>query len=269
MQVEISETINKVGEVIFGEIYKTNKFRYSPKKDFNFNKYIDETPYGLANNEIGIKIITPYNDIDELTQYDLRQLSTRENNMIVKLSNDTTFLEEIEESLKIEKYMRLNSGSRSNATIEAIKIRKGEEKNERRERANLILRENIKSAEIYVNGNLLEIKEKEPNDRINDGLRALVDVVYSKLSYIKKNISTSREIQDILAKENKVQLGFEETNEDANKLAIDEVLRYIERYSVGASVTVKTIMNNFSKSPFGWDEIDIQAIVAKLFKEQK
>lgn len=269
MQVEISETINKVGEVIFGEIYKTNKFRYSPKKDFNFNKYIDETPYGLANNEIGIKIITPYNDIDELTQYDLRQLSTRENNMIVKLSNDTTFLEEIEESLKIEKYMRLNSGSRSNATIEAIKIRKGEEKNERRERANLILRDNIKSAEIYVNGNLLEIKEKEPNDRINDGLRALVDVVYSKLSYIKKNISTSREIQDILAKENKVQLGFEETNEDANKLAIDEVLRYIERYSVGASVTVKTIMNNFSKSPFGWDEIDIQAIVAKLFKEQK
>lgn len=269
MQVEISETINKVGEVIFGEIYKTNKFRYSLKKDFNFNKYIDETPYGLANNEIGIKIITPYNDTDELTQYDLRQLSTRENNMIVKLSNDTTFLEEIEESLKIEKYMRLNSGSRSNATIEAIKIRKGEEKNERRERANLILRENIKSAEIYVNGNLLEIKEKEPNDRINDGLRALVDVVYSKLSYIKKNISTSREIQDILAKENKVQLGFEETNEDANKLAIDEVLRYIERYSVGASVTVKTIMNNFSKSPFGWDEIDIQAIVAKLFKEQK
>ncbi|WP_270659444.1 BREX system P-loop protein BrxC [Paraclostridium bifermentans] len=269
IQVEISETINKVGEVIFGEIYKTNKFRYSPKKDFNFNKYIDETPYGLANNEIGIKIITPYNDTDELTQYDLRQLSTRENNMIVKLSNDTTFLEEIEESLKIEKYMRLNSGSRSNATIEAIKIRKGEEKNERRERANLILRENIKSAEIYVNGNLLEIKEKEPNDRINDGLRALVDVVYSKLSYIKKNISTSREIQDILAKENKVQLGFEETNEDANKLAIDEVLRYIERYSVGASVTVKTIMNNFLKSPFGWDEIDIQAIVAKLFKEQK
>ncbi|MDO7203418.1 hypothetical protein Q5M85_03440 [Paraclostridium bifermentans] len=87
----------------------------------------------LQTMKIGIKIITPYNDTDELTQYDLRQLSTRENNMIVKLSNDTTFLEEIEESLKIEKYMRLNSGSRSNATIEAIKIRKGEEKNERRE----------------------------------------------------------------------------------------------------------------------------------------
>ena len=269
MQVEISETINKVGEIIFAEIYKTNKFRYSPKKDFSFNKYIDNTPQGLANNEIGVKIITPYNDIDELTQYDLRAMSSRENNVIVKLSNDTTFLEEIEESLKIEKYMRLNSGSRSNATIEAIKMRKGEEKNERRDRANLLLRENIRTAEIYVNNNLLEIKEKNPDDRINEAFRALVDVVYSKLGYIKKNISTSREIQDILSQDNVVQMGFEGTNEDANKLAIDEVIRFIERYSIGSSITVKSIMNNFSKAPYGWEEIDIQGIVAKLFKEQK
>ena len=269
MQVEISETIGKVGEIIFGEIYKANKFRYSPKKAFSFNKYIDETPYGLANHEIGVKIITPYNDIDELTQYDLRQLSARENNVIIKLSNDTTFLEEIEESLKIEKYMRLNSGSRSNATIEAIKIRKGEEKNERRERANLLLKENIRTSEVFVNGNLIEIKEKNPDERINDGLRNLVDVVYSKLSYIKKNINTSREIQEILSKENIVQMGINEITEDPNKLAIDEVLRYIERYSIGSSITVKSIMNNFSKAPFGWEEIDIQAIVANLFKDQK
>lgn len=269
MPVEISETINKVGEIIFGEIYKTNKFRYSPKKDFSFNKYIDETPYGLTNNEIGIKIITPYNDNDDLTQYDLRAMSARENNVIIKLSNDNTFLEEIEESLKIEKYMRLNSGSRSNATIEAIKMRKGEEKNERRERANLILRENIKSADIYVENNLLEIKEKNPDDRINDGFRALVDSVYNKLGYIKKHISTSRDIQDILSQDNVVQMGFEGANDDANKLAIDEVARYVERYSVGASITVRTILNNFSRAPFGWEELDIQAIIAKLLKEQK
>ena len=28
-------------------------------------------------------------------------------------------------------------------------------------------------------------------------------------------------------------------------------------------------MNNFSKAPYGWEEIDIQGIVAKLFKDQK
>lgn len=269
MHVDISETINKVGEIIFEEIYKTSKFRYSSKKDFSFNKYIDNTPQGLTNNEIGIKIITPYNDVDELTQYDLRAMSSRENNVIIKLSNDTTFLEEIEESLKIEKYMRLNSGSKINATIETIKIRKGEEKNERRERANLLLRENIKTAEIYVNNNLLEIKEKNPEDRINEALKLLVETVYSKLGYIKKNISTTKEIQEILSQDNKVQISFEKVSEDANKLAIDEVIRFVERYSIGASITVKSIINNFSKAPYGWEEIDIQGIIAKLFKEQK
>ncbi|WP_343336882.1 BREX system P-loop protein BrxC [Terrisporobacter petrolearius] len=269
MQVDIGETINKVGEIVFGEIYKTTKFRYTPKKDFSFNKFIDETPYGLTNNEIGIKIITPYHDIDELTAYDLRQLSAKENNVIVKLGNDTTFLEEIEESLKIDKYMRLNSGSKSNATIEAIKIRKGEEKNERRERANLLLRENIKTAEIYVNGNLVEIKEKEATDRINKGLRTLVDVTYNKFSYIKKNISSSKEIIDYLNKENHVQLGLNPLDEEPNKLAIDEVLRFVERYSIGSSVTVKSIITEFSKKPYGWEELDIQSLIAKLFKEQK
>ncbi len=269
MQVEIGETINKVGEIVFGEIYKTTKFRYSPKKDFSFNKYIDDIPYGLTNNEIGIKIITPYYGAVDDDSYALKQLSARENNVIIKLNDDSTFLSEIEESLKIDKYMRLNSGSKSNATVEAIKIRKGEEKNERRERANLLLRENIKTAEIYVNGKLVEIKEKEATERINEGLRALVDVTYNKFSYIKKNISSSKEIIDYLNKENHVQLGLNPLDEEPNKLAIDEVLRFVERYSIGSSVTVKSIITEFSKKPYGWEELDIQNIIAKLFKEQK
>ena len=46
MQVEIGETIEKVKEIVFGDIYRTTKFRYSNKKDFAFNKYIDESAQG-------------------------------------------------------------------------------------------------------------------------------------------------------------------------------------------------------------------------------
>lgn len=270
INIEMSETINKVGEIVFAEIYKNNKFRYSAKKDFSFNKFIDSTPYGVANHEIGVRIITPYNDMDDMSVQDLRMLSARENNVIVKLSNDTTFLEEIEESLKIEKYMRLNSGSKSNSNIEAIKIRKAAEKNDRRERANLILSDLIRSADIYVNNNTLDIKEKNPDDRINDSLKTLVDIVYSKLGYIKKNISSTREIGDILSVDSNKQITMDVTSEDVNKNAIDEINRFVERNSLGSSsTTVKSIMNNFIKAPFGWEELDIQAIIAKLFKDQK
>lgn len=268
ISIEISETINKVGEIVFEEIYKNNKFRYSPKRDFSFNKYIDSTSYGLANNEIGIRIITPYNDLDDMSEQDLRMLSARENNVIIKLTNDTTFLEEIESSLKIERYMRLNSALKSNSNIEAIKLVKAGEKNERRERANLLLRELIRTSDIYVNNEKLDIKEKNPEERINDALRSLVDIVYSKLGYIKKSITSTKEIVDILLNDNN-QVTIDSLNENPNKNAVDEVNRYIERQSLGNnSITVKSIINHFIKAPFGWSDLDIEGIIAYLFKNQ-
>lgn len=268
ISIEISETINKVGEIVFEEIYKNNKFRYSPKRDFSFNKYIDSTSYGLANNEIGIRIITPYNDLDDMGEQDLRMLSARENNVIVKLANDTTFLEEIESSLKIERYMRLNSALKSNSNIEAIKLVKAGEKNERRERANLLLRELIRTSDIYVNNEKLDIKEKNPEERINDALRSLVDIVYSKLGYIKKSITSTKEIVDILLNDNN-QVTIDSLNENPNKNAVDEINRYIERQSIGNnSITVKSIINHFVKAPFGWSDLDIEGIIAYLFKNQ-
>ena len=268
ISIEISETINKVGEIVFEEIYKNNKFRYSPKRDFSFNKYIDSTSYGLANNEIGIRIITPYNDLDDMGEQDLRMLSARENNVIIKLANDTTFLEEIESSLKIERYMRLNSALKSNSNIEAIKLVKAGEKNERRERANLLLRELIRTSDIYVNNEKLDIKEKNPEERINDALRSLVDIVYSKLGYIKKSITSTKEIVDILLNDNN-QVTIDSLNENPNKNAVDEINRYIERQSIGNnSITVKSVINHFIKAPFGWNDLDIEGIIAYLFKNQ-
>ena len=202
----------KVKEIVFGDIYRTTKFRYSPKKDFSFNKYIDESPHGIANNEVGVKLITPHYDIDDMTAYDLKQLSIRENNVIIKLSNDMSYLEEIEEALKIEKYLRLNSGSKSNSTVESIKERKGTEKIERRERAVLLLKENIKTAEIYINGSLMDIKEKEAENRINEGLKVLIDTVYNKFNYIKKSINSNKELVELLSNRKNEQIsidGFE------------------------------------------------------------
>lgn len=269
MQVEIGEIIEKVKEIVFGDIYRTTKFRYSSKKDFSFNKYIDESPHGIANNEVGVKLITPHYDIDDMTPYDLKQLSIRENNVIIKLSNEMSYLEEIEEALKIEKYLRLNSGSKSNSTVESIKDRKGTEKIERRERAVLLLKENIKTAEIYINGSLMDIKEKEAENRINEGLKILIDTVYNKFSYIKKNINSNKELVELLSNRKNEQISIDGFDEDENKLAIDEVFRYIERYSIGTSITIKTILLSFSKAPYGWDDLDIQGIIAKLFKSQK
>lgn len=53
MAVDSGEVIQKVGEIIFDDIYGDPKFSYSKKYQFTFNK----------TNEIGVKVITANFDL--------------------------------------------------------------------------------------------------------------------------------------------------------------------------------------------------------------
>mgnify|MGYP000858737724 FL=1 len=265
--IDMGEVIQKVGGTIFEEIYTEKKYRYSSKYDFPYNAMIDDRPRGQQNNEIGLKVITPYFETGvDLTHQELKLMSARENNVIIKLPNDTTFLEEMEEILKIQAYLRVKSGTASTQAIEDIKTRKSREVSERKDRVKNLLIEGLKTAEIFANSELLDIKEKNPVERINDAFKTLIDTLYSKLNYIKEYIDSSRELQDVLLNNN-VQGSF---IEEKNKLAIDEVNSYIERNtSRNIPMTMKGIIGLYSKAPYGWTELDIAAIMIKLFKAQE
>ena len=269
--IETKEILEKLGKIVFEEIYRSDKFRYpKTKKDFIFNKYVDEQPIKNSSSEIGIRIITPYNDLGgDMSQIELKNISLRENNVIVKInSTDISFISEIEESLQIIKYIRMSSKSTPN--IEIIKTRKASEKEERENRAKTLIKEALKSAEIYVGGALLDIKEKEAEARLNEGMKSLIDSVYPKFSYIKKPINSVDDIATVLDNKINNQIGLTKEDEEPNKNAIEEVYDIIDRsYYRNISITIKTILTTFSKSPYGWDELDIIEKIAKLFKEQK
>jgi hypothetical protein len=266
--IDMGEIIQKASETIFEEIYVDKKYKYSSKYNFPFNAIIDDRARGQQNNEIGLRIITPYFDSGvDLTHQELKLMSTRENNIILKLSNDTTFLEEIEEILKIQSYLRIKSGKASTQAIEDIKTRKSREVSDRRDRVKILLIEGLKTSEIFANSEFLDIKEKSPIERINDGFKALIDTLYNKLNYIKEYVDSPRGLQELLTNDN-VQLSLVDV--EKNKLAIDEVNSYIERNtSRNIPMTMKGIIGLYSKAPYGWEELDIAAVIIKLFKEQE
>jgi hypothetical protein len=58
--------------------------------------------------------------------------------------------------------------------------------------------------------------------------------------------------------------------EDPNKLALEEVSSYIERNTArNIPVTIKTVISIFQKVPYGWNEEDIEGLIAKLFRAQE
>ena len=265
MSVDNGEVIQKVGEIIFDDIYGESKFNYSKKYMFPFNKIVDDRTRGPQNNEI--KVVTANFDLVAGTsQGELKQLSIRENNVIVNIAKDVNYLDEIENVLKIDAYLRLKGGTKSTTTIEDIKSKKGREREERLRRAKFLIEESLKTAEIYVNGSLLDIKEKSGVDRINEGLRALIDSKYNKLNYVKEFKDSTKDLFDIMdTKLNQMSL----VDNDPNRLAIDEIRTHIETStSRNLQVTVKSTLSKFSNAPYGWKEIDIQAIIVVLFKKQ-
>ena len=265
--VDPGQITQKLSELIFDDIYADSKYSYSKKYMFNFNKMVDDKTRGPQNNEIGIKIITAnFELISGTTEAELKQLSIRENNVLVNIAKDVNYLEEIENVLKIDAYIRLKSGTKSSVAIEDIKTKKIRERDDRIKRAKFLLEEAIRTAEIYVNGTLLDIREKDGVARINEGLRALIDSKYNKLNYVKEFISSQKDLFDIVeTRTNQMSL----IDNDKNRLAIDEVRNHIETStSRNLATTVKSIITKFSNAPYGWKELDIQAIIVTLFKRQ-
>lgn len=265
--VEMGEIINEASTVVFEEIYTEKKYRYNARYNFAFNQIVDDRYFkNNQSNDIGIKIITPYND-QEYTDATLRMLSSQENNVFIKLPSDTTFLDEITEGLKINKFITKQSVGLPKS-FDSIKRAKQDELIEKKERIRIFIEEALKEAEVYVNGDKANIGSKDPASRINEALGKLVAARYNKLSYMETAPSLS-DIDAIFRVSNQISLAGNE-EKTANKLALADMLQFIEMNTLRHTKTsLKTLYDRFEKAPYGFVDIDIQWLIATLFKQGK
>ncbi|WP_435924143.1 BREX system P-loop protein BrxC [Paenibacillus sp. DYY-L-2] len=267
LNVEMSEVIGKVSELVFEDIFKENKYRYpafNGRYNFAFNQVIDDRPYKAnQNHDIGVRILTPNSDFgdDETT---LRIMSGQQKEVLVVLPNDSAFLDETRRALQIEKYLRLNTTS-ALPKFDQIKEAKRDEMRKRNENAKLFLTEALKQADIYVNGDKSQIGSKEVSSRINEALGRLVNTVYHKLSYIDTAMSEAN-IRALFKSTDQMALSLENGTEP-NQHALNDMLSYIStNSSMHMKTSMKSLMDRFMKAPYGFVEDDVEWLVAKLFK---
>ena len=263
--VEMGEIISEASAVIFDGIYKDKKYRYSNRYMFAFNQKVDDRYYkGNQSNDIGVTIITPYGG--EYTDSALRLMSMnpQEKAIIVKLPNDSTFLDEITTNIKVYKFLLKPESSAEN--ISSIRRAKEEEYSARKDRISIFIEDALKHADIYVNGDKANINSKEASGRIDEALGKLVATQYSKLTYME----TAPEISDIDAifKDNGEQMSFIGTSDSTpNKLALDEVISVVSlNNSRHVKSSLKSLQDAFAIAPYGFDQRDVQWLVAMLFK---
>jgi len=277
VNVELGEILNKASDVIFYDIFKEKKYKYNNKYNFAFNKAIDNIDSGMHKNDIGLRIISPYYDFNvqssaqttlsesseqEMIYNALRGLSQNNKEVILHLNNDFTVFKEIEESLQIEKYLQKNSTE----IKEHLKIAKSEERLEKESRIVILLEKALKQADVYVNGSKVDIMEKNASERINDALGDLVSKVYHKLTYMDFSPDKSDIIATIKESSQETFAGVESK---ANN-ALNDLYAYVEMQSSNhIKPSMKSILNRFTSAPYGFIELDVEWLVAKLFSQKR
>lgn len=260
------EVQRTIFDIIYDKVLESNKYRYEGRYDFNLNRYVDNEIKGsFSQDNITVKVITPFSGMSTETEYQAE--SIRSNSIVVNLT-EGAFIDELIRANKIATFKRNNSATMSAALTE-IMSKKSAELSDRIKRAEDIIRASLRTASIYLSGTKLEIKQKDGKDRLQDALKEMVKHDYFKLPLVSYFYQDQRSILTML-NDNNMTLVEDDISNDANKGAYDEICDKIkDDINLRRKVTVKSLLDYFSKKPYGWRSLDIQGMIGALWKRHK
>lgn len=270
--INVDEDLIKreLANYIFQDLYDEKKYRYSNVYSFSYNQKMDEKNYGNQTSSIGINILSPLSDHYGKSEQELMMMSTGNDELIIKLGGNESYIEEMEEVLKIEEYRKKKNITQLPEGIQNILNNKQAEVRERRRRVRELLEDAIKEGKFFINGDNADVKGSSIREKINTALHSLVDNVYTKLGYIKDFLDSERGLISVLNAKDEQMSFSTEIKQVPNELAIKEISDFISlQDSIKKQVRVKIILDRFSDKPYGWRLLDIQRLIAELLKDQK
>ena len=261
--VDTSSIVEKIANMIFGDIYNTPKFRYD-KYDFAFDRMVDNTITGAFTG--GMKLCFLTVAVDPIEKSEMRLMANSHNSAYVVLA-DTPYYEALESSMKIRKFIKQRNVAQLPKSVQNI-IRDQQEEASKFELAAIEeLRKAIEGATFYADGEHIEVTSGDAKSKINQALEYLVSHVYSDLNLITRNAESEA---DIIATLNGTINDGIMAGMEPNKDAAAKMIEYLEMQSLkNLNTSMFDIQSRYQAIPYGWKEIDIACVAAELVYEQK
>lgn len=260
------EVKRTIFDIIYDKVLEGNKYRYEGRYDFGLNRFVDDEIKGSFSQEsITIKVMTNFSGLRQDTEFGAE--SIRSNSIVVDLT-EGAFIDELIRADKIATFKRNNSAAMSAALTE-IMSKKSAEYSDRLKRAEDIIRTSLRTAPIYLAGGKIDIKQKDGKDRLQDALKEMVGHDYFKLPLVTSFYSDQRSILSML-NDNQMTLSGDDLSADPNKNAYDEICSKVkDDTGLHRKVTVKSLLDFFSRKPYGWRDLDILGMIGTLWKHHK
>jgi hypothetical protein len=263
--IDPDEVGNFFANMVFNDVIRDTKIRFlGNKQDYSFTRKIDNAILG-REQELSLHIITPlHENYSSETLLKAHAMNKPELQMI--LPEDDRLYEDLKMFKKIEKYFQQNFSTNLKEDIQQILQRKKISNNELRTSLINRLERMIGKAKILLDGRELEIPPSSARNRIANAFQELISFAYPNLRMLKKEFK-EEDIRTILL--SKADDLFKHTDDSMSE-AERELLTIIKRdVNKGERPLVKTILERFSKHPYGWYPTGILCIIAKLFVRNK
>ena len=265
--VDSAQIVQSISQTVYGEIYPAKKYKYG-KYDFAYDQYVDETLNGASTGGMRLRIVTVASDLYGVGDQRLIMDSQVNNEAIVILSADTPYFDELEQAMKIRKYVKQRNVSQMPESIQRIIRDRNDEARKLESHARSLIEKAIVEGKFYVHGEILDLKYGSAKDKLDEAMKSLVESVYSKLNMVNQFVDSDADILAILngAYEEVGFTGLGANNEDA----LNEISQWLELQNQNMLKTsMGDVQRRYQAIPYGWKEIDIAALIARLIVQQK
>lgn len=279
--VSTADIVGRIAQMVFADIYTTRKYRYNARYDFPFDQMVDGQVAGVLTGGMMLRVLTVA--ADPIEKHEMRLMTESVGQAIIVLA-ENPYYESLDSAMKIRKYVKQRNVSQLPRSMQDIIRRQQDEAANHELSAAIHLADAIVEGAYYVDGEALEIRpgnvsvsESDPDVRelklkqararsmIDQALEYLVSHVYGDLGLITKFAESDDDLYRILRGEE-----IEAEGLDHNRDAAARIEKYLEiQYRQHLQTTMSDVQERFQKKPYGWREIDIAAVVAKLIFEQK
>ncbi|MDR3361375.1 MAG: BREX system P-loop protein BrxC [Desulfovibrio sp.] len=259
-EVESTDVLAELETLIFDRTLKERKIRYENGQDYPFAKKLDDRVYG-RDQELSINVITPFND-NVSNEAVLQMQNTGRSELLVIFPPDNRLMRDLVRYKQTEKYIRQNTSLTQQESIKRILADKVVQNQERQ--ANLLqqVQAFLAKASLFAMGSPLDIGGDNAQARIIKGFQELITRVYPNLRMLRDIAYSENDIGKYLrlAEQGTLDDGLAPLSE-----AETEMLSFIQGNNRGGvRTTIKSLLEQFQRKPYGWYYAAVLCILAKL-----
>lgn len=271
--VATSQVTTELSRLLFDDIFKgNNKLRYTNGQDFPVSRFCNGHPRdGHELNDLVLRIVTPLDaQFGELTERDyISRSAEKDQGVFVRLHDDERLWGDLYHYVRTESFLQSASVTDDNRRLFADK------KQENRERRKSIISElesKLYQADLYSAGVRLDNRFTSADQLFKELLSHYLTNTFKHLNVLKHLTDhPERELKAVLTSSDVAQISIDGIDaSQMNKEAMNAIEHYVKTMaSMSERVTLDAIIEQFARKPYGWPDMEILLLVARLAQLQK